>query len=323
MSSAKVLVTVRIPEHILARLAKECSLSFPVSDYPVPRQELLDLVPGIQALFCTSDDKVDKELLDKAGKQLKLVCTMSAGFNHIDVAEAKSRKITLGHTPDVLTDSVAEINVSLVLSCLRNIVPAANSVTGGGWEKQEKNLFRGLGDSLVGKTVGVVGLGRIGLATVERLLPFKIGTVYYCNRGESRLAPQVGAVKVDLSSLASLSDIVIVCASLNDTTKHMINKEFLDNMKDSAILINTARGGLVDQDALVDALRNGKIKGAGLDVMTPEPLPLTSPLVTCPNLVLLPHIGSATTKTREDMAKLTVENIIAGIKGEPLPAPIL
>jgi len=323
MSSAKVLVTVRIPEHILARLAKECSLSFPVSDYPVPRQELLDLVPGIQALFCTSDDKVDKELLDKAGKQLKLVCTMSAGFNHIDVAEAKSRKITLGHTPDVLTDSVAEINVSLVLSCLRNIVPAANSVTGGGWEKQEKNLFRGLGDSLVGKTVGVVGLGRIGLATVERLLPFKIGTVYYCNRGESRLAPQVGAVKVDLASLASLSDIVIVCASLNDTTKHMINKEFLDNMKDSAILINTARGGLVDQDALVDALRNGKIKGAGLDVMTPEPLPLTSPLATCPNLVLLPHIGSATTKTREDMARLTVENIIAGIKGEPLPAPIL
>ena len=116
---------------------------------------------------------------------------MSAGFNHIDVAEAKSRKITLGHTPDVLTDSVAEINVSLVLTCLRNIVPAANSVTGGGWEKQEKNLFRGLGDSLVGKTVGVVGLGRIGLATVERLLPFKIGTVYYCNRGESRLASQV------------------------------------------------------------------------------------------------------------------------------------
>jgi len=288
-------------------------------------KELLDLVPGHQALLCTSDDKVDKELLDRAGEQLKLVCTMSAGFNHIDIAEARSRNITLGHTPGVLTDSVAEVNVSLVLSCLRNIVTAANSVTTGDWEREAavgKSLFTGLGDSLVGKTVGILGLGRIGLATVQRLLPFKISTVYYSNRGNSSLAEEIGAVRVDLPSLASLSDIVIVCASLNDSSEHIVDKQFLDNMKESSYLINTARGGLVDQEALVEALRTGRIRGAGLDVMTPEPLPLSNPLATCPNLVLLPHIGSATIRTREDMAKLTVENVIAGLKGEPLPAPI-
>ena len=164
----KVLMTLKIPEHIEALLRSESQVTLPRTKYPMPRQELLDLVVGHDALFCTSDDKIDKELLDVAGKQLKIVCTMSAGFNHIDVEEAKARNILLGHTPDVLTDSVAEINIGLVLSCLRGLVRESNSVVSGDWEikdKGEENLFQGLGESLVGKTVGFLGLGRIGLAT--------------------------------------------------------------------------------------------------------------------------------------------------------------
>ena len=190
----KVLMTLRIPEHIQTRLSSECSITFPKTRYPMPRAELLELIAGHDALFCTSDDKIDKELLDRAGEQLQTVCTMSAGYNHIDVAEARSHNIALGHTPDVLTDSVAEINVALVLACLRGVVSAANSVTNGDWEKQNmrvKNLFGGLGESLVGKTVGFFGLGRIGIATAKRLIPFKIGTVYYCNRQESLLAKEI------------------------------------------------------------------------------------------------------------------------------------
>jgi glyoxylate/hydroxypyruvate reductase len=190
----KVLMTLRIPEHIQARLSSECRITCPKTIYPMPRAELLDLIAGHDALFCTSDDTIDMELFDQAGIQLKTVCTMSAGYNHINVAEARTRNIALGHTPDVLTDSGAEINVALVLSCLRGVVSAANSVTNGDWEKQNmrvKNLFGGLGESLVGNTVGFLGLGRIGLATAQRLLPFKIGTVYYSNRQESPLAKEV------------------------------------------------------------------------------------------------------------------------------------
>jgi len=320
IKSKKVLMTLEIPEQILAKLASECTITLPRTGYPMPRSELLELISGHDALFCTSSDKIDKELLDIAGDKLKVVCTMSAGFNHIDVEEAKARKISLGHTPDVLTDSVAEINLALILSCLRGIKKAENSVTTGVWEQ---NLFAGLGESLVGKTIGFLGLGRIGLETAKRLLPFKIGNIYYCNRSESSLAVEVAAIKVSLDDLANYSDIVIVCASLNESTKHIINKQFLNNMKQSAFLINTSRGGLVDQDALIEALETGRIRGAGLDVMTPEPLPSNSPLISCPNIVLFPHIGSATTQTRENMAWLTVENILASLKKEKLPAPIL
>jgi len=320
------LMTLTIPEHILVKLRSECSITLPRTRYPMPRQELLELIPGHDALFCTSDDKIDKELLDVAGDKLKIVCTMSAGYNHIDIGEARARNITLGHTPDVLTDAVAEINIALILACLRNIIQQSNSVGSGEWEegeKQDKNLFNGLGESLVNKTVGFIGLGRIGLATAKRLIPFKIGQIYYCNRRDSPHAKEVSARKVSLEDLASNSDIVIVCASLNETTKNIVDDKFLKRMKTSSFLINTSRGGLVNQEALVEVLTRGGIRGAGLDVMTPEPLPPTSTLARCPNVVLLPHMGSATMQTRGDMARVTVENIITACRDENLPAPII
>jgi len=320
MALPKVVTSLHLPPAQLAILREHCEVILPRSQWPIPKEELHELVAGAEGLLCTSSDKVDGSLLEAAGAQLRVVSTMSAGYDHIDL-KAVLGKVALGHTANALTDSVAEVNIGLALALLRGL--AKDEVRTGAWEENKvKDLFLGLGESLVGKTCGFLGLGKIGMATARRLLPFGVSRLIYTNRNQSALASEVGAQRVTLDELAEQSDLLFVCASLNPTTEGIVSRSLLGKMKVSACIINTSRGGLVDQAALVDALQAGKIGGAGLDVMTPEPLGRSHPLAACNNVVLTPHIGSATTGARTGMAASAVQNLLAGLNGLQLPEPI-
>jgi len=280
------------------------------------------IIRGHDVLLCSSFLKVNSALLEAAGPDLRAVVTISAGYNHVDTEELSRRGILLANTQGALEDSVAEIGVSLILDCLRGVRIEADKVRRGQWVRTE-NLFSGLGESLVGKNVGFLGLGRIGLAIAKRLKPFGIGKVYYTNRTNNKEAErEVGGERLELLSLAAESDIVVVTASLSESTRHIVDKEFLARMKSSSFLVNVARGGLVDQEALLASLQSGGLRGAGLDVSDPEPLPADHPLVQCEAVTLLPHMGSATRQARHTMAQLGADNVLAFCQGKELPTRV-
>ncbi|XP_068081191.1 glyoxylate reductase/hydroxypyruvate reductase isoform X2 [Anabrus simplex] len=259
-------------------------------------------------------------VLDSAGPTLKVIGTMSVGYDHIDVDEVKRRGIKLGYTPEVLTDAVAELTISLLLATSRRLFEAHQEILSGGWGSWSPLWMCGSG--LKGSTVGVVGFGRIGQEVAKRLKTFNISKLIYTSRTEKPEAVAIGGIHVTLDQLLSESDFIIVTCALTPETKEMFNDELFSKMKPSAIFINTSRGGVVKQESLQRALESGKIKAAGLDVMTPEPLPPDHPLLKLKNCVIIPHIGSATLQARTDMAILTAQNILNGLEKKPLPAEV-
>lgn len=262
-------------------------------------------------------DKIDDEILDKAGPNLKIVATMSVGYDHLDVNEIKKRGIKMAYTPDILTDATAELAVALLLATSRRLLEANEEAKTGGWKAWSP--FWMCGPGLKGSTVGIVGFGRIGQEIAKRLKPFGPSKIIYYNRSEKpQAAKEIGATRVSFDELLSQSDFISVSCALTPETKEIFNETAFKKMKNTAVFINTSRGGVVDQDALVRALQDNIIWGAGLDVMTPEPLPLDHPLFKLKNCVILPHIGSACIETRQDMAVLTAKNIVAALKGQPL-----
>ncbi|GAB0095708.1 glyoxylate reductase/hydroxypyruvate reductase [Sergentomyia squamirostris] len=299
----------------LELLQEECDVTCWKQASPVPRDELLKNVCGKDGIFCALTEKIDVELLDQAGPNLKVVATISVGYDHIDVAECRKRGIRMGYTPDVLTDATAELTVALLLATGRRLLEASREVYNGGWQSWSPGWMCGPG--VKDSVVGLVGFGRIAQEVARRLVPFKPATILYHSRSNHPYeAEQVGAEKTSsLDDLLMRSDYVIVLCALTPQTHHIIDAAALDKMKSTAILINTSRGGCVDQEALYDALEMGRIRAAGLDVTTPEPLPLDSPLLKLKNVVLLPHIGSADINTRMEMSRITACNILAGLKG--------
>lgn len=266
-------------------------------------------------------DKIDKEVIEKA-PNLKVIATMSVGYDHLEVEEIKKRGIKIGYTPEVLTDATAELTVALLLATSRRLLEASNEARNGGW--QAWSPFWMCGPGLGGSVVGIVGFGRIGQEVAKRLKPFNVQKIIYHNRSErAKEAKEIGAVRVAFDDLLKESDFVIVTCSLTPETKGLFGEGAFKKMKSTAVFVNTSRGAIVDQDALIRALQNKTIWAAGLDVMTPEPLPLDSPLFKLSNCVILPHIGSASIETRNYMAILTAKNIIAGLKGEKLPAELV
>lgn len=247
---------------------------------------------------------------------------MSVGFDHIDVAECRRRNIRIGYTPDVLTDATAELTVGLLLATSRRLLEAAAEVRSGGWAAWSPSWMCGQG--LAGSVVGIVGFGRIGQEVARRLQPFRPARLLFSNRSAARAdeAREIGAQRVEFEELLALSDFVVLTCALTAETTHLINAATLKRMKRTAILVNTARGAMVDQAALFEALRSGGIRAAGLDVTTPEPLPLDSPLLGLPNCVVLPHIGSADERTRVEMARITADNIVRGLRGEEMVAEL-
>lgn len=284
---------------------------------PVPRDELMKNISGKDALFCLLTDRVDAELLDKAGPNLKVVATMSVGYDHLQLPELAKRGIKVGYTPDTLTDATAELTVALLLATSRRLFEANRAAKNGGWRAWSP--FWMCGPGLKNSTVGVVGFGRIGQKVAEILKGFNVAKILNFNRSERKEAEKIGAERVSFDDLLKRSDFVVATCALTPETQHLFDEKAFSRMKPSAVFVNSSRGGLVDQEALVKALQDKRIWGAGLDVMTPEPLPLDHPLLKMDNCVILPHIGSAAIETRQEMALITAKNVIAGLKGETMP----
>jgi lactate dehydrogenase-like 2-hydroxyacid dehydrogenase len=318
MTNQRVFVTRMVPQKGLDLILNEPNVEAEVwqGELPPPREVLLEKVRGIGGLYCLLTEKIDDELLDAAGPQLKVVSQMAVGYDNIDVAACTRRGIPVGNTPSVLTEATADLTMALLLGTARQLVRAAEAVKAGRWRTWEPMGYTG--PDVHGSTVGIIGLGRIGLAVARRLQGFKVRLLYY-NRQPSSAAAEVGATWVDLDTLLAESDFVTLHCPSTPETKHLINAERLRQMKPTATLINTARGDVVDQAALIEALREGVIAYAGLDVTMPEPLPVGSPLLSLPNATVLPHIGSASISAREKMATMAAENLLAGLRGERLP----
>ncbi|CAD0202447.1 unnamed protein product [Chrysodeixis includens] len=320
-SKFEVFVTrADMPESGIEMIRRECNVKLWNRSSPVPREEFLKLVPGVNAIYCCLTDKIDKELLDAAGPDLKAVATMSVGYDHIDVDECSRRGIRVGYTPDVLTDATAELTVALLLATARRLPEAQEEARSGGWVSWAPMWMTGPG--LADSTVGIVGYGRIGQAVARRVKGFNTKQIIYCSRTERMEAREVGARKVEFDELLGESDFVICCAVLVPETRHMFNRSSFNKMKRTAIFVNTSRGGTVDQEALTEALTHKIIRGAGLDVTTPEPLPLDHPLLALKNCIVLPHIGSATIDARKTMAELTAVNILEALKGLEMPSEL-
>ena len=299
---AKVFVTRRIPGPALERLRQEHETTVWTERLPPPYEKLRQEAAEAEGLLTLLTDRIDAPLLD-AAPHLKAVANMAVGYDNIDVSSAAARGVQVGNTPDVLTDATADLAWALLLAAARRL-PEALRAARGDWVTWEPAGF--LGRSVAGATLGIIGGGRIGSAVARRAEGFDM-QVITAGRGD------------DVGELLERSDFVSVHVPRTAETEHLIDADALRRMKRSAILINTARGEVIDQQALAQALREGQIGGAALDVTTPEPLPTDDPLWDAPNLIITPHIGSATQEAREQMTQLAVENLLAALDGRPMP----
>jgi glyoxylate reductase len=319
MSKPKVFVTRVISDKGLDLVKNFCELDLWQEELPPSRPELLKRVRGIEGLLCLLTDKIDADVMDAAGAQgaqLKVISNHAVGFDNIDVPAATARKIPVGNTPEVLTDATADFAFALMMASGRRVAEADRYVRAGKWKTWGPMLL--LGVEMKGATLGLVGFGRIGKAMARRALGFEMRVIYY-DPSEANPDADLKATPVDFQTLLKESDYISLHTPLTPDTHHLIDSEALSKMKPSTVLVNTSRGPVVDLEALYEALKTHRIFAAGLDVTDPEPLPMSSPLLTLENLVIAPHIASASTTAREKMAWMAAQNLIAGLKGEPLP----
>ncbi len=318
---AYVVVTRQIPAVGIELLREHHEVRVANSTEPMPRHELLDFIRGADAILAMLGDRVDAEYMDAAGPQLKAIANYAVGFNNIDLAAAKSRGLRIGNTPDVLTEATADIALGLMLAAGRLFGEATRQVRELGWRTW--NPIGLLGVDFVGSTLGVIGMGRIGEAVAKRChFGWDMKVLYTSRSPKLEIDAKYNAQRVSLEELLSQSDVVSVHVDLNAETKLLINADRLKSMKPSAILINTSRGAVIDQDALYEALKSKQIFAAGLDVTEPEPLPDDSRLRELSNCFILPHIGSATKATRDAMSTRAAENILAALMGKTMPYPV-
>ncbi|XP_052864035.1 glyoxylate reductase/hydroxypyruvate reductase-like [Anopheles cruzii] len=305
-----VLVTHHQVQPIaLDLLRQHCDVIIPESDFPT-RTQILSLCPGVDGLLWTSYKmKLDREVLDACGTQLRAISLTMNGVDCVDVLELNKRKIPLGHTPTIPNGAVADVAIGLMI--------AASS---GFWHPPTDctHAF-----PIQGATVGIVGFGGIGQLVAKRLKGFDVGEILYHSRSVSEQAKELKAQFVTKDELLRGSDYLFVCCPLTCETVGMFDRAAFGKMKSSAVFINIARGAIVDEMALIDALKNGTIRAAGLDTVTTEPAPPESELFRLPNCVMVPHLGTATNRTRDEMALRAVENVLAGLRGNLMPSPFL
>ena len=316
MSKPKVFVTRAIRDHGLDLVKEFCDAEIWPDELPPSREVLLEKVRGMDGLLCMLTDRIDAELLDAAGSGLKVVSNHAVGFDNIVVPDATVRGIPVGNTPGILTDATADFAFALLMAAARRVTEAERYVRAGQWKTWGPSIL--LGSDFVGATLGLVGFGRIGQAVAKRASGFEMRVIYFDPTASPDPALNASPVG-SLDELLRQSDFVSLHVPLTPETHHLVNADFLNKMKSNAVLVNTARGPVVDQDALYSALKNKQIFAAALDVTDPEPLPLDSPLLRLENCIIAPHIASASEKTRNDMAVLAAKNLIAGLKGERLP----
>lgn len=317
---SRVVVTGRVPDAAIEKLRAEHEVDAWTGPESISREELLRRVAGADAIVSLLTERIDAELLDAAGPQLKVVANVAVGYDNIDVPACTERSIVAANTPGVLTDATADIAMGLILMATRRLGEGERLIRSG--QAWKWGMFFLLGSSLQGKTLGVVGMGGIGQATARRAKAFGMEIVYQ-SRSEidPAIAAELGARRVDLNELLTVSDVVSLHCPYGPATHHLIGAEQLAAMKSSAYLVNTARGPIVNEAALAAALRDGVIAGAGLDVFEHEPQ-VHPELLGLENVTLVPHLGSATVETRTAMAMLAADNALAVLSGERPPAPI-
>ena len=310
-----VFVTRALPGDALGRLAQTAEVDIWPGDLPPSYDELRRRCAEACGIISLLTDRIDAELID-ASPGLRVISNVAVGYDNIDLGAAFARGIPVGHTPGILTETTADLAFALLLAAARRITEAARFVREARWKTWDPQLM--LGHDVHGATLGIVGFGQIGQALARRARGFDMRVLYAARREPPAAARGFGQ-RVALDDLLRASAFVSLHVPLTPETRRLIGERELRLMRPSAILVNTARGAIVDQPALVRALHEGWIAGAGLDVMEEEPLPPSDALLTAPNVVLLPHIGSASHATRAYMASLAVDNCIAGLRGEPLP----
>jgi len=317
MSKPRVFVTRLIPEVGLDLVRDACEADIWSEPLPPPIDVVREKLANCEGLLSLLTEKIDADLMD-ALPGLKVVSNYAVGFNNIDIAAATQRGICVGNTPGVLTEATADLAFTLLISAARRVVEGHRYTVEGKWKTWEPRGH--VGQDLMGKTLGIVGMGRIGYALAKRCrLGWDMQVLYHDPRGNDPAERDLQATRVDFDTLLAESDFISVHADLNETTKGMFDRQAFRRMKSTAVFVNTARGPLVNEADLTAALQAGEIFSAGLDVTDPEPPQLDNPLLQLENVIVLPHIASATISSRNGMARIAAHNLIAGIRGEPLP----
>jgi glyoxylate reductase len=316
MAKPKIFVTRLIPDEGLAMLREVVEMQVWEDELPPPRDVLLREVRTIDGLVSLLTDRIDGELMD-SNPRLKVVSNYAVGFDNIDIPAATARGIPVGNTPGVLTDTTADLAFTLLMASARRIQESIDYVRAGRWKTWGPMLLTGF--DIHGGTLGIVGFGRIGQGMAKRAGGFGMRVLYYDVNRRADLEKSMGVTYAEMDTLLRESDFVTLHTDLNASTRHMMNAAAFKKMKRTAYVINTARGPIVDPQALAEALKAGTIAGAALDVTEPEPIPLDSPLLTLPNCLIVPHIASASVATRAKMAQMAAANLIAGVRGDKLP----
>jgi glyoxylate reductase len=311
-----VYVTRHLPEAALQELLATCDVEIWDREIPPPYDLIVEKVRDKQGLFCLLTDRIDAALMDTA-PGLKVISQCAVGFDNIDVAAATERGIPVGNTPGVLTDATADFAFTLLMAAARRIGEAVDYVRAGHWTTWGLTLL--LGQSIHGATLGIIGMGRIGQAVAQRASGFNMKVLYHDVYRQHEAEARLGVEYRPLEELLRESDYVSLHVNLTAETRGLMDAQVFALMKPTAILINSARGPIVDTDALYVALKEGQIAYAALDVTDPEPLPADHKLLELPNLIVAPHIASATVPSRNLMAMRAVQNLLAGLRGEKLP----
>ena len=315
MSRFTVFVTRRLPAP-LDRLQQIADVEVWPNRLPPPYDLLRDRLHGVDGLLCLLTDCLDRQSITQASS-LKVISQMAVGFDNIDVAAATARGIAVGNTPGVLTDATADFTWALLMAAARRVVEGNRLTRAGEWRTWEPGLL--LGSNVAGATLGIVGLGRIGQAVARRARGFDMRVLYTSKHRKPEVERSLGVEATEFEDLLQHSDFVSIHTPLVEDTYHLFGDLQFQLMKPSAMVVNTARGPIVDPDALYRALHTGQIAAAALDVTDPEPIDLHSPLLQLQNLIVTPHIGSASRQTREKMASMAIDNLIAGLNGQRLP----
>jgi len=313
----RVFIAREIPQEAVEKINSSCLVDTWNSREPPSREALLDGVRDADGVLCSLSERIDSELMDSAPR-IRVVSNMAVGYDNVDVPEATRRRIPIGNTPGVLTETTADLAFGLMLACARKIVEGDSVVRAGKWRYWDPLGF--LGEDVHGATLGIIGFGKIGVAVAKRARGFGMRIIYYDIARRPDTERELGVEFASLEKLLSESDFVTIHTDLNPKTRHLIGAENLALMKKTSILVNTARGPIVDTSALYEALKRGDIRGAALDVTEPEPLPPTHPILSLDNVVVTPHIASGSRATRTKMAMLAADNLLAGLEGKRLPS---
>jgi glyoxylate reductase len=317
MPKPRVFVTRLIPEKGLEPIREAAEVDIWHDEAPPPYTVFQEKIRDIEGLLCLLTDRIDASLINSAGTSLKVISQYAVGYDNIDVKAATARGIPVGNTPGVLTDATADFTWALLLAAARRVAEGDRLAHTGGWKAWHPTFL--LGPDVAHATLGIIGFGRIGQAVARRARGFDMRILYYDNNRHSDIEESIGVEFAPFEEVLRRADFISLHTPLSPETHHLISTQQLELMKPGAILINTSRGGVVDPTALYQALKNHRIAAAALDVTEIEPILPDDKLLTLDNLIITPHIASASIQARDRMAEISAENLLAGLRGEPLP----